>query len=367
MAIELLKNRFDFIFYTGSSAIGQKIHSAAAAHLTPTCLELGGKSPVYIHDSILGLDANESADSNGIAAPSSGTIGEQSSLQSSRAPLGNIEVTAKRILWGKLVNAGQTCVAPDYILCSESVRDELIEACKRVMAKFYGSNDAESKDMCRIINSAHYQRLINLLSKTKGKKIKLGYGDACAEEKFIPLTLVTDVSLDDVVMREEIFGPILPIITVKNHEEAIQIIRSRDNPLTLYIFTKSMRIVDEFLLKTSSGSVCVNDDVIQMILDSLPFGGVGGSGFGSYHGYHSFKCFSHSKSVLIRNFNPILEWVASKRYPPYCDNHLYRLLRLLRKRQFFQFLSMVPFKLLLVFILGLFYGFILTLVTEDWL
>lgn len=340
VSIELLKNKFDFIFYTGSSVIGQKIHSAAAVHLTPTCLELGGKSPVYIHDSVLG---------HGSESP------------------GNIEVVAKRILWGKLVNGGQTCVAPDYILCSDRVKEQFIKVSKKVINKFYGSKNQESRDMCRIINKDHYQRLVSLLERTNGTKIQIGFNQADEDEKLIPLTLVTDVQLSDEVMKSEIFGPILPIMTVANHDEAIKIIRSRDCPLTLYVFTNDMKVVDDFIIKTSSGSVCVNDDVIQMILDSLPFGGVGMSGFGSYHGYHSFKCFSHSKSVLVRSFNPILEWVASKRYPPYSDNHLYRLLRLLRKRKFLELVSVVPLKLIIVFVVGLIYGFILQIVTEDWL
>ena len=217
-AVELLKNRFDFIFYTGSSSIGQKIHTAAAVHLTPTCLELGGKSPVYIHDSVLGVDHEHES--------GSGTDGKLSepSLESARAP-GNVEVTAKRILWGKLVNAGQTCVAPDYIMCSERVKNEFLKAAKMVMGKFYGSKESESKDMCRVINKDHYQRLINLLDKTKGNKIKLGYNEASAEDKLIPLTVVTDVTLDDEVMQGEIFGPILPIVTVKNYKEAMDIVR----------------------------------------------------------------------------------------------------------------------------------------------
>lgn len=327
---EILRHKLDFIFYTGSASIGRKIHQAAAAHLTPVCLELGGKSPCYIH--------NDLSDTE-------------------------LTIALKRIFWGKLVNAGQTCVATDYILCNEQVKDLLLKKVGKILKGFLSNS---SNDMTRIISEKHYKRLKLLISSTGGKVHsgeEIGvYDEENETDRYFPLKIVTDLDPEkDPLMAEEIFGPILPIVQVRDVDHAISFITGRgQKPLTMYIFANDSVTIDKLVEKTSSGSICVNDTVMQMIHDSLPFGGVGDSGFGSYHGFHSFKCFSHEKSVMIRGYNPILEWVASKRYPPYSDNHLKRMLRLLRKRRIMSqaTMEMLPLRGSIGFLIGILYGYI---------
>ena len=327
---EILKHKLDFVFYTGSASIGQKIYEAAAVHLTPVCLELGGKSPCYIHPDL--SDAE-------------------------------MTIAFKRILWGKLVNAGQTCVATDYILCNGKVKDLLITKAGKILKTFL-SNSGD--DMTRIISAKHYERLQQLITSTGGivhSGSEIGvYDDEDAADRYFPLRIVTDLDPEkDPLMLAEIFGPILPIVQVRDVDHAISFINGRgQKPLTLYIFANDTHVIDSVIQKTSSGSICVNDTVMQMINDSLPFGGVGSSGFGSYHGFHSFKCFSHQKSVMIRGYNPVLEWVASKRYPPYSDNHLKRMLRLLRKRRVMSqaVKEMLPIRGSIGFLIGVLYGYI---------
>lgn len=254
---KLLQIKFDYIFFTGSLRIGKIIHQAAATNLTPATLELGGKSPLYIDDSVP-----------------------------------NLEMAWRRVLWGKMINAGQTCVAPDYVLCTEKVEKFLVKYSIKILNEFYGSKPKSSKDFTRIINDRHFERLLKLLNS--GKAV-VG-GDYDKESRYIAPTILTGVSSDDKIMQEEIFGPILPIVNIKNVDEAIKFINARDKPLTLYIFSNERQTINRFLNETSSGSVCANDAVMHLTVDTLPFGGVGASGFGAYHGKYSFDTFSHPKA-----------------------------------------------------------------------
>lgn len=273
------------------------VHQAAAQHFTPCTLELGGKSPVYIDDTVE-----------------------------------NEEYAFRRIIWAKMVNAGQTCVAPDYVICSKKVMESFVRYAKIVLKKFYGPELGNKHDITRIVNERHFCRLVKLLKSCKN--VVIG-GDVDKSQRYIGPTIVVDVKPEDDIMKEEIFGPILPILTVSSVEEAIQFINARPKPLTLYVFSKDRRTIDKMTNETSSGSVCANDALIHLGIDTLPFGGVGESGFGVYHGKASFETFSHRKSVLVRGYSPVLEWVASKRYPPYLESNLKRLLRLIKKRKVF--------------------------------
>ncbi|XP_035732764.1 aldehyde dehydrogenase, dimeric NADP-preferring-like isoform X1 [Vespa mandarinia] len=290
---ELLKQRFDYIFYTGSTNVGKIIREASNKFLTPVTLELGGKSPVYIDNT------------------------------------SNIPIAAKRVLWGKYINAGQTCIAPDYILCSTEVQNKFVNEAKKILKEWYGDNPKESPDFCRIINDNHFQRLMNYLSDSE--KIAIG-GDYDSTEKYISPTILIDVKPTDKIMQDEIFGPLLPIINVDNAYEAIRFINSRENPLVLYIFSKDKGVRNLIINQTRSGSVCVNDTIIQYSVETLPFGGVGSSGMGAYHGKYTFDTFVHKKGCLIKDYNIIGEKLAGSRYPPYSDTKLNMLLSLVAKR-----------------------------------
>nr|QYV43141.1 FALDH1 [Colaphellus bowringi] len=279
---ELLKERFDYIFYTGSTTVGKIIQASAAEHLTPTTLELGGKSPVYL---------DRSAD---------------------------VYTAAKRILWGKCVNAGQTCIAPDYLLCSKEIQGEFVNASRKVLKEFFGNDPKSSPDYGRILSERHVQRLSGLL---KGANVALG-GEIDVATKYISPTILLDVKPTDPVMQEEIFGPILPIITVENAFDAINFINSREKPLALYIFSNYKRDVEQILSNTSAGGVTVNDTVMHLTVHSLPFGGVGSSGMGNYHGKYSYDTFTHKKGVLHKNLGVIGETLSSPRYPPYTKGKL---------------------------------------------
>nr|ACO12663.1 Aldehyde dehydrogenase, dimeric NADP-preferring [Lepeophtheirus salmonis] len=283
---ELLKIPFDHIFFTGSSNVGRIIASAAAKHLTPTTLELGGKCPVYIHEDL------------------------------ARNP-SKLKTAVKRLIWGKLANVGQTCVAPDYILCHSKVKLQLIDTIKTVYKEFY-SEDVDNKNIGRIISKRHFERLDKLLvTMPEEKCIMKGPHDA--SENLMGLHIYSDVDETDSVMQEEIFGPILPILTVQGEEEAVNFINKRKKPLSLYIFSNNDRLTSHFIEKTSSGSVCINDALVHLSVESLPFGGVGESGYGAYHGKYSFECFSHKKSILNRGLDFIGEKIGDFRYPPYND------------------------------------------------
>lgn len=276
---ELLAEKFDYIFYTGSPMVGKIIHQAAAKNLTPTTLELGGKSPVYI---------DSTAD---------------------------LPKAVRRIIWGKCMNAGQTCIAPDYVICSKEIKENFIKHAAKTIAEFYGSNIQESNDYCRIITDRHFNRLVTLL---EGQKIALG-GSYDPKDRFIEPTIVVDVKRNDPVMQEEIFGPILPIITVANIEEAIKYINDGEKPLAFYIFTTNSKHREMLLEKVPCGGVVVNDTTLHFTVDSLPFGGVGNSGMGAYHGKESFDTFTHKKAVLIKDFHPITDKLWAIRFPPYSN------------------------------------------------
>lgn len=272
---ELLKQKFDHIFFTGGTRIGKIVNLAAAEHLTPVTLELGGKSPCLVDLEI------------------------------------NLQETAKRITWGKFINGGQTCIAPDYLLVNKNIKSQLVTEIKNCLITFYGENPALSPDYARIINTRQFDRLVSLLSQ--GKIIH--GGDYNRDELYIGPTLLEEVSLDTPVMEEEIFGPILPILTYESLNEAIKLINSRPKPLALYLFSDNKQKQQQVLKETSSGGVCLNDTIMQVAVSSLPFGGVGDSGMGAYHGKASFSTFSHYKSVLKKGFRFDLNW----RYAPYAN------------------------------------------------
>ncbi|ORX81709.1 aldehyde dehydrogenase 3A2 [Basidiobolus meristosporus CBS 931.73] len=274
----ILKQKFDHIFYTGNGLVGRHIMAAAAKHLTPVTLELGGKSPVVICQGV------------------------------------DMWATCRRIAWGKFVNSGQTCIAPDYILIEKSMESKFIEEMANTIKTFFGENVEESPDFGRIVNERHFDRLDGLLKNGHSGKVALG-GHSNREKKYIAPTLIQGVQLEDKIMQEEIFGPILPILTVDNIQEAIDIINSKDHPLTMYIFTPDKKQAQTILDNTQSGGACVNDTLMQMAISTLPFGGVGGSGMGSYHGKKSFDTFSHHRSTLIRKLQ--FDQVNDIRYPPY--------------------------------------------------
>ncbi len=269
----LLEQRFDHIIYTGNARVARVVMRAAAENLTPVTLELGGKSPVVVSKSA------------------------------------NLEVAARRIAWGKFLNAGQTCIAPDYVLVEREVHDQLVAGLRENVKAFYGVDPQASPDFARIVNDPHFHRLEKLLHS--GKAV-VG-GDTDADTRYIAPTVLTEVALDDEVMGEEIFGPILPIIAVDSLEEAVEIINKGEKPLALYCFTEEREESDFVLSATSSGGACVNGVVLHVGNANLPFGGVGESGMGAYHGKAGFDQFSHQRSVMRRSTRvdpPLL-------YPPY--------------------------------------------------
>lgn len=330
----------DYVFFTGSSQIGRMIYKTAATNLTPCTLEMGGKSPVYI-------------DEQTYLSRSSGKFDDAL-----------FRVSVKRILWGKFLNTGQTCVAPDYVLCTRLLAEKFMKVAAEVIEEFYGDNPIKNKDYGRIVSSRHYERLTNLLKEQSLKQVEatetmqfetmLGgkFEQDSSGDYYVEPTIIVCRSTEDPIMRSEIFGPILPLVLISGQAEAINFINSRDKPLSLYVFSKKAQVIKDFETQTSSGSICVNDTVMHLIAEALPFGGVGKSGIGAYHGKHSFKTFSHQKSVLVRGFNPIIEWVAQKRYPPYSENHLKRMLRLLKRRSNPIRMTVSEMSCLLCFFLG---------------
>lgn len=279
----LLEQRFDHIFFTGSTNVGRVVMRAAAENLTPVVLELGGKSPVIVAD-----DAD-------------------------------LDVAANRIAWGKTLNAGQTCIAPDYVLVSEKNRDLLVDKIAAAWTGFYGTDPAASPDFGRIISERHHQRLVGLLD---GHEIAFG-GEHDVATKFLAPTMVIDPPLDSDIMNDEIFGPILPIITIENLFSAISFVNERPKPLALYVFSGEDASIDAVLDRTSSGGVCVNHTLLHFTPHDLPFGGVGPSGMGRYHGKSGFDEYSNLKGVLrkpTRGENNLI-------YPPYTE----RKVNLIRK------------------------------------
>ena len=269
----LLQEKFDHIFFTGSTNVGKMVMRAASQHLTPVTLELGGKSPC-----IVWKDAN-------------------------------IEVTSRRILWGKFMNAGQTCVAPDYLLVHKDISKRLVEALINGIGKFYGPSPQQSKDYGRIINQNHFERLIKYF---EDGTVLFG-GEHDKKDLYISPTLLSNVKQSSPVMQDEIFGPILPITEFETMEDAIGWMKSKPKPLSLYVFTDDQSVQEAILRGTSSGGVCINDTVSHIVGSDLPFGGVGDSGFGNYHGKASFDSFTHYKSVLRRSFS----FDSRMKYPPY--------------------------------------------------
>ncbi|XP_073468856.1 aldehyde dehydrogenase family 3 member B1-like [Aquarana catesbeiana] len=276
----LLTERFDYIFFTGNPTVGKIVMQAAAKYLTPLTLELGGKNPCYVHDD------------------------------------SDIKNAAKRIAWSRFLNAGQTCLSPDYVLCSNQIKEKLVAALGATIQEFYGEDPKQSPDFGRIISDRHFQRVAALL---KAGKIVVG-GQTDDTEKYIAPTILMDVVESDPVMQEEIFGPILPILTVSGLEEAIQFINKREKPLGAYAFSANSQIINQFLERTSSGSFCANDGVVQTTIMTLPFGGVGHSGMGMYHGKFTFDTFSHKRACLLRSDGR--EKLNEARYPPYSESRL---------------------------------------------
>lgn len=274
----LLAERFDHIFFTGSESVGKIVMTAAARHLTPVTLELGGKSPCIVE------------------------------------PDCDLELAARRVAWGKFLNAGQTCIAPDYVLAHDTVADELVDRLETSIRAFFGDDPKTSPDYPRLVSDKHFDRVSELMS---GATIAVG-GETDRAARYIAPTVLTGVDADADIMRQEIFGPLLPVIRYGSIDEAIGFINARPKPLSLYLFSNSAPARDQVLAQTSSGSVCINDAVMQVAVPELPFGGVGASGMGAYHGRASFDTFSHAKSVLTKS-----EWFdLPLRYPPFSRTKL---------------------------------------------
>mmetsp|Transcript_15910 Transcript_15910/g.29115 ORF Transcript_15910/g.29115 Transcript_15910/m.29115 type:complete len:513 (+) Transcript_15910:156-1694(+) len=289
----LLNLRWDHIFYTGNGAVGRIVMKAASKHLTPVTLELGGKSPAYFDKSC------------------------------------NLSVSVKRLLAGKSMNNGQTCIAPDYVLLDKSIEKEFLKEIKKAIKAAYGSDLGSSSSWGRIINERHWDRITRLLDSSAhgGEVLTGGVEKSDREQKLIPLTLVLNPQLDSQLMVEEIFGPILPIITVDGPDQAVEIITSREHPLALYCFASNQEVVDKFTTETTSGGVCVNDALFHIVNSNLPFGGVGSSGMGSYHGYYGFLEFSHQKAVMYRS-----TWLdPGVRYPPFHDGQAGKLADMIKR------------------------------------
>ena len=255
---ELLNYKFDLIFFTGSPKVGKIVMKRAAEHLTPVILELGGKSPVYVDSSA------------------------------------NIKITASRLVWGKFLNVGQTCVAPDYVLCHEKVYKKLLLAVKEEIIKLYGDNPLFNEEYGKIINKKHFNRLAHLLDDGI-----LSYGGYVDPDSLkISPAIIINPELDSDLMNEEIFGPILPVLSYESIEEAIEMINARPHPLAFYLFTKDKSLMKRFLRECHFGGGCINDTIMQVASDYLPFGGVGESGMGKYHGKASFDTFTHYRSII---------------------------------------------------------------------
>jgi aldehyde dehydrogenase (NAD+) len=272
---ELIAQGFDHLLFTGGTEIGRKVYESAASHLTPVTLELGGKSPVIV-----------SADAD-------------------------IKVAAKRIAWTKLINSGQICIAPDYVLVEAPIRDKLIDELKKAVTGFEAENATGGK---RIVNERHFNRLTVALAATKGE-VAIGGGSDASSLNIQP-TVVVDPSTDEPLMTDEIFGPILPVLTVQNLDEAIEFVNARPKPLAAYLFTKSKSVRERVIKEVPAGGMLINHLLFHFATHKLPFGGVGPSGLGAYHGKFGFEEFSHRKSVLTKPTRPD---IASFIYPPYTE------------------------------------------------
>lgn len=272
---EILAQRFDHIFFTGSPPVGRIVMRAAAEHLTPVVLELGGKSPA-----ILCADAD-------------------------------FDTSVKRITWGKFFNAGQTCIGVDHALVHESRYEDFLARATSVIGEFYGSDPKNSPDFARIVNEANVDRIAGLI---EGQNVVTG-GDVDREQRYIAPTVLRDVAPDSPVMQEEIFGPVLPVLPFSDLDQAVALVNSGPKPLASYFFTADEKTGQQLVRAISSGGTCINDTLTHITVGSAPFGGVGNSGMGSYHGYDGYLTFTHRRTVLTRStgFDP------SMRYPPYTD------------------------------------------------
>ena len=269
----LLEQKFDYIFFTGSVAVGKEVMTKASVHLTPVTLELGGKSPCVVDRSA------------------------------------KLDLAAKRLVFGKLLNCGQTCVAPDYVLIDKEIKDGFLAAVKKWMSAMYGSDPLDNQGYVRMINRKHFERVMGLIDP---EKVVYG-GRGNAETLKIQPTILDHVSPDDPVMQEEIFGPVLPILTYDSLDEAVDFINSRPHPLALYLFSEDKAVQEQFLRRVPFGGGCINDTIIHLASSRLSFGGVGDSGMGSYHGKKSFETFSRRKSIVKKS-----TWLDLPiRYAPY--------------------------------------------------
>ncbi len=281
----LLELPFDHILYTGNGTVGRIVMAAAAKNLTPVTLELGGKSPCVV------------------------------------LPDANLETAARRITWGKFTNAGQTCIAPDYVLTDADTEAKLLPLIEKAARDMYGDDAEASESYGRIVNERHFDRVSALL---QSGTVAIG-GQTNRETKYIAPTVLTGVTADSPVMQEEIFGPVLPVLRINNLDDAIEFIRDGDKPLAAYIFTNDSAAESRFVEEISCGSTCINDTMMFMAVDELPFGGVGASGMGAYSGEHGFRTFSHMKAVMKRGWWPDV----ALRYAPYTKKK-FDLLRKLR-------------------------------------
>lgn len=281
---ELLDLPFDYIFFTGSVNVGKIVMEKASKNLTPITLELGGKSPVIVDDTV------------------------------------NLGISAKRIVYGKFSNCGQTCVAPDYLLVHENIYEKFLEELRNVIIDFYGPQVNINEEFGRIVNNKHTQRLLQILEKDKSK---IFYGGE-SEERFIEPTILRDITYKDEVMKDEIFGPILPVIKYKNLDDIKFYLRKYDKPLALYVFSKDKKFSDYILNNFTFGGGCLNDTLTHVASKHLPFGGVGSSGMGRYHGESSFKTFTYEKAIVKKTFKKDFDLI----FPPYKDK-----IKLVRKIQ----------------------------------
>ena len=283
----LLEQKFDFVFFTGSQAVGKEVLRKTAEHLTPAVLELGGKSPCIVDKSA------------------------------------NIKLSAKRIVFGKYLNCGQTCVAPDYILCEKSVKDEFIKEVAKQIRLQYGENPLENENYGKIINEKHFSRLCSLIDKSK---VVVG-GDVNDKTYQISPTVMDNVLESDAVMGEEIFGPIMPILAFDDFDKLIDELKNKDKPLALYLFSSNKKHIDRVTKELSYGGGCINDVVVHLATSEMGFGGVGESGMGSYHGKDGFEAFSHYKSVMDKK-----TWIdLPMRYQPYKSKLYEKLLHMFLK------------------------------------
>ncbi len=283
----LLEQKFDFVFFTGSSTVGKEVLRHTAQHLTPAVLELGGKSPCIVDSTA------------------------------------NIPLAAKRIVFGKLLNCGQTCVAPDYILCHTSVKDQLVDELKKQVVAQYGENPFSNPHYGKMINQKHYHRVMGLISH---EKVVMG-GTGNEQTLQIAPTIMDNVTWDDPVMQEEIFGPILPVLTYEHWDELFPLLQNKPKPLALYLFTQNKHHIKEITHRISYGGGCINDVIVHLATTNMGFGGVGESGMGSYHGKVGFETFSHRKSILHKK-----NWLDLPiRYQPYRSKLYDKLVRMFLK------------------------------------